>query len=99
MDYAIRFNYYQDYWMIMEETFEYGSVNVNLENDINRFLCDINVRNPVKLRNNSPNILVKNGIKKLPMYENPVHIRKNILTEQGARKIGLKINRRKIIMD
>ena len=92
MDYAIKYNYYSDCWMIMEEPFEYGSISNNLENDIDRVLCDISVRNPVKLRNNTPDILVKNGVKNLPMYENPAHIRKNILTEQEAKKTGLKIN-------
>ena len=86
------YNYYPNCWMIMEETFEYESFNVDTDEDIDNVLCDINTRNPVKLRDYTPDVLVKNGVKNLPMYENPAHIRKNILTRQEARKLGLVIN-------
>ena len=92
MDYMISCHYYPNYWIIMEEVVEYGNVYTNLENDIDIVLCDINVRNPVRLRDYTPDILVKSGAVNLPMYENPAHIRKNILTEQEARKLGLIIN-------
>ena len=64
----------------------------NLSQDINDVLSDIKVRTPVKLRNYTPKMLVDNGIKDLPMYENPSHIRKNILTDAEAEKLGLAIN-------
>ena len=88
MEYVI--NYFPYYLTIMEEIVPYG--RINLENDIDKVLCDINVREPVRLKNYTPDILVKNGVKNLPMYENPAHVRKNILTIQEARKLGLKIN-------
>ena len=64
----------------------------NLSKDIDDVLSDIKVRTPVKLRDYTPKILVDNGIKDLPMYENPSHIRKNILTDAEAKKLGLAIN-------
>ena len=88
MEYVI--NYFPYYLTIMEEIVPYG--RINLVNDIDKVLCDINVREPVRLKNYTPDILVKNGVKNLPMYENPAHVRKNILTIQEARKLGLKIN-------
>lgn len=90
MEYVI--NYFPYYLTIMEEIVPYG--RINLENDIDKVLCYINVREPVRLKNYTPDILVKNGVKNLPMYENPAHVRKNILTIQEARKLGLKINKR-----
>ncbi len=69
-------------------------VSKNISDDIDKVLNDINERTPVKLRDFTPQVLVQNGIKDLPMYENPSHIRKNILTEAEAKKLGLKINPR-----
>lgn len=69
-----------------------NSVSKNINEDIDNVLNDITIRNPVRLRDNTPVMLVNNGIKDLPMYENPSHIRKNILTEQEAINIGLKVN-------
>ena len=69
-------------------------VSENLSANIDNILNNIQERNPVKLRDYTPSTLVKNGVKDLPMYENPAHIRKNILTEKEAKKIGLSINRR-----
>lgn len=67
-------------------------ISENLSNDIDNILNNINERNPVKLRDYTPSMLVKNGIKDLPMYENPSHIRKNILTNKEAMNLGLTIN-------
>lgn len=69
-------------------------INKELNKDIDKVLNDITERNPVKLRDCTPVILVNNGIKDLPMYENPSHIRKNILTNEEAKMLGLKINYR-----
>ena len=66
----------------------------NLSKDIDDVLSDIKVRTPVKLRNYTPKILVDSGIKDLPMYENPSHIRKNILTDTEAKKLGLAIKQK-----
>ncbi len=66
-------------------------VSRNLSNDIDNVLNNIKERNPVKLRDYTPDILVKSGIKNLPMYENPSHIRKNILTAKKAKNLGLSV--------
>lgn len=63
--------------------------NLNLSKRIDNVLKNINERNPVKLRDYTPQILVENGVKDLPMYENPSHIRKNILTKKETQKLGL----------
>ena len=63
--------------------------NLNLSKRIDNVLKNINETNPVKLRNYTPQILVENGVKDLPMYENPSHIRKNILTKKETQKLGL----------
>ena len=63
-----------------------------MSKSIDKVLADINERNPVKLRDYTPDVLVENGIRNLPMYENPSHIRKNILTEEEAKKIGLSVS-------
>ncbi len=66
-------------------------VSKNISQEIDNVLNNIKERNPVKVRDFTPQILVQNGIKDLPMYENPSHIRKNILTTQEAQKLGLSI--------
>lgn len=67
--------------------------NLNLSKRIDNVLKNINERNPVRLRDYTPQVLVENGVKDLPMYENPSHIRKNILTEQEARKLELSVRK------
>lgn len=69
-------------------------VTNTLSDDIDNIISNINERNPVKLRDFTPKILVQNGVKDLPMYENPSHIRKNILTEAEAKKLGIQINQK-----
>ena len=66
-------------------------ISENLNNDIDNVLNNIKERNPVRLRNYTPDVLVQSGIKNLPMYENPSHIRKNILTAKEAQNLGLSI--------
>ena len=66
----------------------------SLTDRIDDVLKNIYERNPVRLRNNTPDVLVDNGVKNLPMYENPSHVRKNILTEQEARNLGITVNSR-----
>lgn len=63
----------------------------HLSQSIDNVLTNINERNPVKLRDYTPEILVNNGVKNLPTYENPSHIRKNILTAREAYNIGLSV--------
>ena len=66
-------------------------ISQNISDAIDKVLNNINERNPVKLRDFTPQVLVQNGIKDLPMYENPSHIRKNILTDTEAKKLGLSV--------
>lgn len=68
-----------------------NTLNINIEKSIDNVLNNINERNSVKLRDSTPKILVSYGVKDLPMYENPSHIRKNILTEMEAKKLGLSV--------
>ena len=68
-------------------------ISANLSSDIDNVLNNINERNPVRLRDYTPSILVQNGIKDLPMYENPSHIRKNILTDSEAINLGIQVNK------
>ena len=65
-----------------------------MSKDIDNVLNNIKERNPVKLMKHTPYKLVKLGIKDLPIYENPSHIRKNILTDLEAKKLGLAVNKR-----
>lgn len=67
-------------------------ISPNISKDIDNVLNNINERTPVKLRDYTPRVLVKNGIKNLPMYENPSHIRKNILTIKEAKNLSLAVN-------
>lgn len=87
MKYIIEINILFNYYQVSDNDIKY-----NLEQEIDNVLNNINRRTPVKLRNNTPEILVSIGIKDLPMYENPSHIRKNILTEKEAINLGLIID-------
>jgi len=68
--------------------------SINISDDIDNILNNINERKPVKVRDYTPGILVQNGIKDLPMYENSSHIRKNILTDIEAQQKGLVLNQK-----
>ena len=63
-----------------------NNLSKNVSIDIDNVLNNIFERNPVRLKDYTPRVLVEHGIKNLPMYENPSHIRKNILTKKGSRK-------------
>ena len=77
---------------VKEKNHAKSNLSKNISKDIDNVLNNINKRIPVKLRDHTPKILVQHGIKDLPMYENPAHIRKNILTEKEAKKLGISIN-------
>jgi len=66
-------------------------MNKKILENIEVVLTDIKERNPVMLKANTPKIFLTVGLKDLPMYENPSHIRKNILSEKEAKSLGLKI--------
>lgn len=69
----------------------YTNLSEKIINDIDSVLSNVKERNPVKLRDNTPNILVKQGINNLPMYQNPSHIRMNILSTEEAVDKGIII--------
>ena len=69
----------------------YNNLNNTLRENIEKTLIDISTSDPILLREKTPSILVNNGVNDLPMYENPSHIRKNILTKECAEKLGLQI--------
>lgn len=63
-------------------------------NDINDLLNNrYDKMQGILLRNNTPKILVKNGISNLPMLANPNHILSNILSEHEAKNMGLYNNK------
>lgn len=63
--------------------------STDLSNKIDEVLNNKNYRQPILLRDSTPDVLVELGIKDLPMYENPSHIRNNILTETEAKNAGV----------
>ena len=73
----------------VNETTRVANINTELSNKIDEVLGNRNYRQPVMLRESTPDVLVKLGIKNLPMYENPAHIRNNILTESEAKNAGI----------
>lgn len=48
-----------------------------------------NKQDDVILRDNTPQILVNNGVKCLPMLINQKHLKENILSKNKARKLGV----------
>lgn len=83
----------EDY-VAIDEAITKKHISKNIHKDIDKVLTDINERAPVRLRDYTPAVMVDNGVRNLPMYENPGHIRKNILSKQEAIDLGLKINER-----
>lgn len=76
---------------------EDGSVKYSLaENtkaDVKEALKDKFYAGEIKLTDSSPSILLsQKGVRNLPMIMNASHLRENILTEDEARKLGLRVN-------
>lgn len=80
------------FYLIIERKIYIKTYDKNLYKNISYIINNINARNPVKLKDDTPLILVQNGIRNLPIYENPSHIRKNILTKNEAKKLGLSVS-------
>lgn len=72
----------------------FNNLSYYINNEINSVLSDINRRSPILISENSPELFKKYQIFDLPLYENPSHVRKNILSVEEARKIGLSISSR-----
>lgn len=63
------------------------------ENDVENALNDKSYRDDVYLTESSPSIIAsQKGVHNLPMLMKASHIRENVLTEQEAKKLGLKID-------
>lgn len=61
--------------------------------EVSKALKDKNYKGEVKLTNNSPKILTEqSGVEDLPMVMKASHIRENILTEDDARELGLRVD-------
>lgn len=70
------------------------SLNSNARVELHKALYDMNYRNEVLLRDNTPQIMLdQRGVKNLPMVMKASHIRENVFTEEEARKLGLKVNK------
>lgn len=68
----------------------FNNISENLSEDIDNVLKGTyELSQDVKLRNNTPIILVKNGIKDLPMLINQNHLKENILSITKAKKLGI----------
>ena len=70
------------------------SMNANIEAEIDNALNNKFYRNHVKLTENTPDILLsQKGVRDLPLYMKPSHVRENIFTEQEALSKGYKIGK------
>ena len=72
----------------------YNNLSDNAYYEVNNILKSKHSRIPLKLRKHTPMILINNGIEDLPMYENPSHIRSNILSIKEAIDININISKR-----
>ncbi len=68
------------------------AMNENIESEIDNALNNKFYRNHVKLTENTPDILLsQNGVRNLPLYMKPSHVRENIFSEQEAISKGYKV--------
>ncbi len=68
------------------------SINANIESEIDNALNNKFYRNHIKLTENTPDILLsQKGVRDLPLYMKPSHVRENIFSEQEALSKGYKI--------
>ena len=69
------------------------SLNKDAEKVVHKVIGDISYRDDVLLRDHSPEIMIgQKGVKDLPMVMKASHIRENVLTEEEAKNLGLKVN-------
>ena len=69
------------------------SLSVNAKSELSNVLNDKNYNGEILLRDNTPPIMLGHkGVKNLPMVMKASHIRENVLTEEEAKKLGLKIS-------
>ena len=70
------------------------SLSTNAKTDLHKALYDTKYSSEVRLRDESPAIMVsQKGVKNLPMAMNASHIRENVFTEDEARKLGLRVDK------
>ena len=66
----------------------------NAKTELHKALYDMNYSSEVRLRDESPSIMVsQKGVKNLPMTMKVSHIRENVFTESEAKKLGLKVDK------
>lgn len=69
------------------------SLSKNAKEDLHNALYDINYRQEVLLRDESPSIMTsQKGVKNLPMAMQASHIRENVFTEEDAINLGLRVD-------
>lgn len=69
------------------------SLAENAATELHKALYDKNYREDVRLRDETPAImLAQKGVKNLPMVMKVSHIRENVFTEEEAKKLGLRVD-------
>ena len=77
-----------------KDKFSFGNISENLSDDIDKILNKGTIREKIKVRETTPEILHKYGVKNLPMTMTSSHILENILTEREAKNKGFKVNKK-----
>lgn len=71
-----------------------NKISKSLIDDINRILEKGTIREKIRIKDNTPEILYKYGAKNLPMTMTSTHLLENILTEKKAKEKGFKVNKK-----
>ena len=71
-----------------------NKISKSLIDDINRILEKGTIREKIRIKDNTPEILYKYGAKNLPMTMTSTHLLENILTEKKAKKKGFKVSKK-----
>ena len=74
-----------------------NKISKSLIDDINRILEKGTIREKIRIKDNTPEILYKYGAKNLPMTMTSTHLLENILTEKKAKEKGFKVNKKKTL--
>lgn len=77
-----------------KDKFSFCNISENLSDDIDKILNKGTIREKIKVRETTPEILHKYGVKNLPMTMTSSHILENILTEREAKNKGFKVNKK-----
>lgn len=90
---------YRDSGKAQKNTTEEGggdvkySLSTDAKTELHKALYDMNYRNEVLLRDETPSIMLsQKGVQNRKMVMNASHIRENVFTADEARALGLKVN-------